>query len=143
MAHGTWFSNAGVREETPGDKTPTETSSIYAQVEIVLGEGLARELGEDLKGQPLGPGDTLTVGPRQCLVVGVMTGAETTFGSEIWAKRQKVGEMFGKEDTYTAIVLRAKSPEIAKELADRLSLDFKKAAVTAMTEPDYFAKMGD
>jgi hypothetical protein len=143
LARGNWFSDAGVRERSPGEKEAADVSSVYAQVEIVLGEGLARELGDDLKGPPLGPGDTLMVGPRQCLVVGVMTGAETTFGSEIWAKRQKVGEMFGKENTYTAIVLRAKSPEVAKELADRLSIDFKRSAVTAMTEPDYFAKMGD
>jgi ABC-type antimicrobial peptide transport system permease subunit len=76
-------------------------------------------------------------------VVGIMRGAETTFGSEVWAKRQKVGEVFNKEDLYTAIVLRAASPARARELAARLSRDFKKSAVSAQTESDYFARMAD
>jgi hypothetical protein len=137
---GRWFSRSGVRETAPA-KRRTRGGSPYALVEAVIGEGLARELGKDLGQDSLGTGDVLTIGPRQWVVVGIMRGPETTFGSEIWAKRQKVGEVFHKEDVYTSVVLRAESPARARELAERLSRDFKKSAVSAQTEPDYFAKM--
>jgi len=40
-------------------------------------------------------------------------------------------------------VLRAESPAKARELAERLSRDFKKSAVSARTEPEHFAKMAE
>jgi ABC-type antimicrobial peptide transport system permease subunit len=88
-------------------------------------------------------GDLFPLGPRQGIVVGILRSAETTFGSEVWAKRQKVGEIFGKENVYTSIVLRTDGPARAKQLAEWLSRDFKKSAVSAMTEPEYFAKMAE
>jgi putative ABC transport system permease protein len=142
LASGTWFSQAGVRDLSPG-QAASGTSSAYAQVEVVLGEGLAREFGRDRGKESLEIGDVFPLGPRQGLVVGIMRGAETTFGSEVWAKRQKVGEIFGKENLYTSIVLRTDGSARAKRLADWLSRDFKKTAVSAMTEPEYFAKMAE
>jgi hypothetical protein len=139
LVEGTWFSGAGVRAAD----APTAGAAPYAQIEAVLGEGLAREIGRDQGKESLVPGDVLTIGPREWLIVGLVRGAETTFGSEVWAKRQKVGEVFNKQDAYTSIVLRAASPAAARELAERLSRDFKKAAVSAQTEPAYFARMGD
>ena len=141
LVAGTWFSGAGVRASAQvGDAGSDSPSTL---VEAVLGEGLARELGNDRGQESLGVGDVLTIGPRDWVVVGIMRGAETTFGSEVWAKRQKVGEVFNKPNLYTSIVLRAESPDSAKELAERLSRDFKKSAVSAQTESDYFAKMAD
>jgi cell division protein FtsX len=142
LASGTWFSQAGVREMSAGVQT-TASASAYAQVEAVLGEGLAREFGRDREKESLEVGDVFSFGPRQGIVVGIMRGAETTFGSEVWAKRQKVGEIFGKENLYTSIVLRTGGPMQAKRLADWLSRDFKKTPVSAMTEPEYFAKMAE
>jgi cell division protein FtsX len=139
LSSGTWFSQAGVRDVSPG----TGAASAYAQVEAVLGEGLAREFGRDRDKESLEVGDVFSFGPRQGIVVGIMRGAETTFGSEVWAKRQKVGEIFGKENLYTSIVLRTGGPGQARRLADWLSRDFKKTAVSAMTEPEYFAKMAE
>jgi cell division protein FtsX len=142
LTDGTWFSEAGVRDPSPsegqGASAPGRTL-----VEAVVGDGLARELGKDLGKESLEIGDVLTLGPRQWVVTGILHGAQSTFGSEVWAKPQKVGEIFNKEGMYTSIVLRADSPARAKELAERLSRDFKKSAVTAMTEPDYFAKMAE
>jgi len=139
LAEGEWFSTAGVR----GPSADVEQRSVHAQVEVVIGEGLSRDLGMELQGRPFAVEDTFDVAERQCLVVGIMRGADTTFGSEIWAKRQKVGEMFNKENIYTSIVLRATSPAVAIELAERLSREYKKSAVTAMTEPEYFKMMAD
>jgi hypothetical protein len=142
LTAGTWFSGAGVQERSPGSDGATNASP-YALVEAVIGEGLARDIGSEAGKESLGVGDVLTIGPREWVIVGLMRGPQTTFGSEIWAKRQKVGEVFNKDNIYTSIVLRAESPAAAEELADRLSRDFKKSAVTAMTEPAYFAKMAD
>jgi hypothetical protein len=141
LVAGSWFSQAGVRAPSPG--VPAASTSSDMLVEAVIGEGLARELGKVRGKASLQPGDLLTIGPRDWVVVGVMRGAETTFGSEVWAKRQKVGEIFNKDNLYTAIVLRAESPARARELAERLSRDFKKSAVSAQTESDYFAKMAE
>jgi ABC-type antimicrobial peptide transport system permease subunit len=141
LVSGRWFSRVGVRAPSAAEKAAG--ASLFAQVEAVVGEGLAREIGRDFGKESLEPGDVLTIGPREWVVVGIMRGAETTFGSEVWARRQQVGEIFNKENLYTAVVLRAASPERAKVLAERLSHDFKKAAVSAQTEPDYFAKMAE
>jgi hypothetical protein len=140
LVSGRWFSGSGIRAPTSGAEAG---GSPYAQVEAVVGEGLARELGQERGKQMLEPGDVLTIGPREWVIVGIMRGAETTFGSEVWAKRQKVGEAFHKEDLYTAVVLRAESAARARELAERLSRDFKKSAVSAQTESDYFGKMSE
>jgi putative ABC transport system permease protein len=137
LSSGAWFSQAGVREPLAG------ATSAYAHVEAILGEGLAREFGRDRDKESLEVGDVFPLGPRQGVVVGIMRGAETTFGSEVWAKRQKIGEIFGKENLYTSMVLRTEGPARAKQLAEWLSRDFKKVPVSAMTEPEYFAKMAE
>ena len=139
LAEGEWFSEAGVR----GAPSGTQQSQVYSNVEVVIGEGLAREMGMEIQGKPFGIGATFEAAQRQCVVVGIMRGAASTFTSEIWAKRQKVAEMFNKENLYTSIVLRTESSAVAKELAEWLSHEYKKSAVTAMTEPDYFKKMSE
>jgi hypothetical protein len=142
LVAGTWFSGAGVRARSAAN-TAAAGASPYALVEAVVGESLARAIGQDQGKESLAVGDVLTLGPRDWLIVGIMRGAETTFGSEVWAKRQKVGEVFNKENLYTSVVLRAESPAAARELAGRLSRDFKKSAVSAQTESDYFSRMAD
>jgi hypothetical protein len=142
LVAGTWFSSAGVRDPSPAQRAAAGASP-YSLVEAVIGAGLARELGKDHGKESLEAGDVLTIGPRNWVVVGIMAGAETTFGSEVWARRQTVGEVFNKPNVYTSIVLRAASGVSAKELAQRLSRDFKRSAVSAQTEPDYFAKMAE
>ena len=122
---------------------PLARRDLGTSIEAVIGEGLARDIGQEQGKESLELGDVLTIGPRRWVIVGLVRGAQTTFGSEIWAKRQKVAEIFNKENVYTSIVLRAKSPAVAEELAERLSRDFKKSAVSAMTEPEYFTKMGE
>jgi hypothetical protein len=142
LVDGKWFSGAGVR-------SPAQTGSGVPGVlpggliEAVVGEALAREIGRCYGKQSLEPGDVLTIGPREWVVAGIMRGAETTFGSEVWAKRQLVAEVFNKRSRYTSVVLRAESPAGAKELAERLSHAFKKSAVSAQVESDYFAKMAE
>src|SRR5262249_52341950 len=64
-----------------------------------------------------------------------------TFGSEVWAKRSIVGPMFGKFPNYSSLVLRTKNGATAKVLAGYLNKDFKKTALNAQTEIEYYSKM--
>jgi hypothetical protein len=143
LVAGRWFSGTGARYPSALGQGGGRAESPYALVEAVVGEGLAREIGKDHGKESLEVGDELTIGPRKWVVVGIVRGAETTFGSEVWAKRQLVGEVFNKKNLYTSVVLRAESPARARELADRLSREFKKSAISAQTESDYFSRMAE
>lgn len=131
---GQWFSVAGV--QAAGGDAANDQQLIQA----VVGEGAAKEFGRD-QGKPrLDVGDTFELGPRRWIVVGVMRSAGSTFDSEVWAKRELVGPMFGKEG-YSSMVLRTADAAGAAELARYLKEDYKKAALNAMPEIDYFASL--
>ncbi len=130
---GEWFSEAGVQT------VPTEYGD-KAVIQVVLGGGLGRELGKDQGKESLAVGDTFDIGPRTCVVVGLLDSAGSTFDSEIWAKKQLVGPMFGKEN-YSTLVLRTANAEEAKRLKDDLTTNFKKAALQAQVETEYYEKL--
>lgn len=130
---GAWFSPAGV-EDLSG--------SNEAAIQTVLGEGIAREFGKDQQREPLRAGDVFEIGPRKWIVTGVLRSAGSTFDSEIWAKRQVVGPIFGKEN-YTSLVLRTRDGDTAKTLADDLTKNFKKAALQAQRESDYYSRLSE
>src|SRR5207237_3461649 len=93
---GTTFSGAGVRSVGAGR---------LDAIEAILGEGVARALAGEGK-ERLDVGDVFDLGPRQWVVMGVLKSAGSTFDSEVWAKGQKVGDQFGKQNVYSSIVLR-------------------------------------
>lgn len=134
---GQWFSDAGV--QTRGDVSGTGDDQA---VQAVLGEGVAGQLGQDVGKERLEVGDLFDLGPRKWVVVGVMKSSGSTFGSEIWAKRSLVGPMFGKE-AYSSVVLRTANAETAKQVADDLTKNFKKAALQAEPETEYFSKLSE
>lgn len=144
-AGGRWFSQAGVQQLPSSDGGP---GASRPAIEVVLGEGIARELARDRKGattrnpQRLDVGDSFVLGDRHWSVVGVMQSAGSTFDSEVWAKRAIIGPMFGKE-TYTSLVLRAVDEQAAVRLKDFFNLEFKKAAVQALLEREYFASLAE
>jgi ABC-type lipoprotein release transport system permease subunit len=133
---GKWFSEAGVQEITrPGSKNPEPA------IQAVLGEGVARILGQDKNKERLEVGDIFELGPRQWVVTGIMKSEGSTFGSEVWAKRSLVGPMFGK-DQITCLVARTKDAQTAKDVAEDLSTNFK-PAVRAEPETVYYSKLGE
>lgn len=102
----TWFSDAGVREIAKGGETA---------IEVVLGDGIARDLGADRKSDALATarnksrldvGDTFDVGGRLWVVAGVMASTGSLYDSEVWAKQSQIGPLFGKPN-YTTFALRA------------------------------------
>ena len=129
---GRWFNQAGV-EPVPGTKGETA-------IQAVIGEGLARELGPDQNKKSLEVGDYFELGPRKWIVVGILKSGGSTFDSEVWSKFQIVGEQFGKR-TYTTCVVRAADKDAAMTLAKDLSDNYKKPAVTASIEEEYYSRM--
>ncbi len=132
---GSWFSEAGV-QKIQGVSDNRDDQAVQA----VLGEGVASQMGQD-RGKPsLAVGDVFELGPRKWVVVGLMKSSGSTFGSEIWAKRSLVGPMFG-ESAYSSIVLRTQNRKSAKEVSNDLSRNFKRAALRAQPETEYFAEL--
>src|SRR5262249_33390782 len=135
---GRWFSEAGV-QEIAGDKSGKGGGE--QAIQVVLGEGVARILGQDKNKERLDIGDTFELGPRKWVVTGIMKSEGSTYGSEGWAKRRLVGPMFGK-DQITCMVVRTKDAESAEAVADDLSKNFK-PAVRAEPEKVYYSKLGE
>ncbi len=142
---GSWFSEAGVQSASAAGG-PAAAAPL---VQAVLGEGIAHELGRSRSRQELATarnrdrldvGDTFVLGDRRWVVVGVLKSVGLTFNSEIWAKRALVAALFGK-DTYTTLVLRTKDATAAQKLKTFLGRDYKKAAVEAQVETEWYATL--
>lgn len=130
-----WLSDAGVQGQ----------ANNLSYIEVVLGEGIANELGYDRppgEAKSLVPGDVIRLRDREGLVVGVMHSRGTTYDSEVWAKQQIVGPMFGKR-TYTTLVCRTADADAATKLAAFLKTDFKEAALNARPEIEYFQSLNE
>ena len=142
---GEWFSAAGVQA---GEAT-SDGGVGESVIEAVVGEGVAREFGRDpdvqdlpsvKKLKRLDVGDLLRMGGRTWRIVGVMKSGGSTFDSEVWALRSLVGPLFGKR-TYTSLVVRAESVRVARKLKTYFNDEFKKAALQAQLETEYFASL--
>jgi ABC-type lipoprotein release transport system permease subunit len=134
---GEWFTDPGVQEP----KGKATGKGALPLIKVVVGEGVARILGQDQKKESLEVGDTFELGPRRWIVTGIMKSAGSTFGSEIWAKHNLVGPMFGK-DQFTCLVARTKDAATASNLAEYLRKDFK-PAVRAEPELEYYSKLSE
>jgi putative ABC transport system permease protein len=139
---GQWFSEAGVQGAN---------SAGEPLMQAVLGEGVAQEFARDQGNRNLASvrnrnrldvGDTFVLGNHTWVVVGILKSAGSTFNSEIWAKRSLAASLFGK-DTYSSLVLRTKDAATAEKMKTFLSKDYKKAAVSAQLETEYYKGMSE
>jgi len=135
LREGKVFSQAGVR-------TVKVDGLERTAVEAILGEGIARTLGEDVDKPSLQEGDLFYLGDSEqpFVVAGISSTSGSTFDSEIWAKQSLVGRKFGK-NSYSTVVLRTEGAEDAQALSVELRDDFKKAAVRARTEQEYYSSL--
>jgi putative ABC transport system permease protein len=109
-------------------------------IEVILGAGIAKELGSDRPGGPIQCGEILSIGGRKWIVVGIMSTANSSFASEVWCRDYLIQEMFGRRNSYTTYVIATRSPKAAERVAKELK-QFKELAVEAMIETDYYAKL--
>ena len=124
-----WFSEAGVRAVGKEGETA---------IEVVLGDGIARDLGADRKRGELASarnrtrldvGDTFDVGGRLWIVTGVMAASGSLYDSEVWSKQSQIGALFGKPN-YTTFVLRA-DPNFRRDLREEFLATRRKKAEEA------------
>ena len=87
-------------------------------------------------------GDLFTLGDRAWVVAGIMSSSGSTFNSEVWARRQLIGPLFGKEN-YTSMIVRTADDAAAADFCDFLKEKYSKAAVAARVETDYYASLSD
>lgn len=136
---GDWFSPRGVRTVNIATDDGTRQDTAY---EIVLGEGVARIIGEDIFGRPLQPGDVVEIGPRRWVVTGVMRSEGSTFGSEVWARDTIIGETFGRQNSYSSYVARTASEPIARAAAQLLKKEkIGGISFQAYTEREYYSNL--
>jgi putative ABC transport system permease protein len=136
---GRWISEGGV-EEIPAAGVNSSPSVV---IQAVLGNGLAAELGYDRpERRPLTVGDTFPLGARTWKVTGILDSTGSTFDSEVWAKRSRVGEDFGKQNTFSSYLIRTAGVADAKALTEDLK-NYKKAALNPQVETEYFSKQAE
>jgi ABC-type lipoprotein release transport system permease subunit len=115
-------------------------------IEIVLGDGAAKAFGADFGKPALGPGDVVEIGAgRSWVVVGVLSPANNTFGSEIWARDRPVQDNFGRNNpfTYTSYVVRTKNARTAELAAAALKNARGLGNLQATPERVYYSKLSD
>jgi len=123
-----WFSEAGVSQDKQ-------------EIEAVLGEGMAMELGGDQYKERLEVGDTFELADRMWKVIGIMKSEGSTFGSEIWAKQALIAPIFNRAN-YSSLVMRVEpdTMEAARTFAFHLKTRASPKS-NAMAEIDYFARL--
>jgi ABC-type lipoprotein release transport system permease subunit len=131
LEQGTWFSPRGINPQT-------------GHYEIVLGHGIARVLGADQGGEPLGPGDSMTIGPRRWYVTGVMKPTSSVFSSEVWARDELVARYFGNVKdggvSYTSFVVRVKDSARVQQAARQIKKVTVQGDLEAFPEREYYAR---
>ena len=94
-----------------------------------------------MKKKRLEVGDVFELGPKKWKVVGILQSAGTTFNSEVWGKRAYVGELYGKPNSISSLVIRTASAKDAEWLAQDLKENYKKSNLQTQTETQYYSKL--
>jgi ABC-type lipoprotein release transport system permease subunit len=134
---GKWFPGGGFQQRRRSGKDKAAPETLH---EVIVGEGVARDLGGDLNKDSLEVGDVFDIGPVKAVVVGIMKSGGSTFGSEVWAQSVWVGERFNKKNTFSSIVSRTRDEATAKRASEMVKAH-KEGAATAMPETEYYSKM--
>jgi ABC-type antimicrobial peptide transport system permease subunit len=140
---GDWFSSAGV------GVVPGASADALPAVQVLLGAGIARELGRDRWPEAIAQarhkdrldvGDTFRLDNREWLVAGVFQSTGSSYDSEVWAKQSLIGPMFGKEN-YSSLVARTANAVAAEKLREYFVKDYTKAKLAAIVETKYFESL--
>jgi ABC-type lipoprotein release transport system permease subunit len=108
--------------------------------EVLLGAGIAGELGRDRPGGPIQCGEILHIGGRKWIVVGIMSSANSSFASELWCRATILQEQFGRRNSYSSYVVATPNAQTARKVAKEMK-DFKQVALEALPETEYFSKL--
>jgi ABC-type lipoprotein release transport system permease subunit len=139
LSHGSWPSASGARE-VPVTSADGRTYLDSAR-EAVFGEGIARILGGDIGKATLLPGDVIEIGRRRWYVSGIMKGSGSTFASEVWTLDSHLQKDFGRDNSYTAYVVRTPSAALAQRAAEAIKNFRSERNLQAMPERVYYGKL--
>ena len=138
LAVGRWPEGSQIVRYTDETGSPKETTAH----EIVLGDGIAKVFGQDVRKEKLELGDLVDIGPRKWIVVGIMNPGATTFGSEVWTTRQPVADNFGRKNSYSTYVIRVTGdPSDAEEVAKWIKGFRANQTYDAKTERKYYESL--
>jgi putative ABC transport system permease protein len=156
LEEGRWISEQGVQtiKGTGKESWTAEQAALIAglgvagvagipddrAIEVVIGAGIAQELGKDRPGGPVKVGEILEIGPRKWIVVGVMSTASSTFASEVWARDYILQDLFGRKSSYNSYIVATKNAKTALQMAKDLK-DFKEIPLNAQPETEYYSKL--
>jgi ABC-type antimicrobial peptide transport system permease subunit len=157
LQEGQWFSQQGVRAlksaTTSTEKNYNETAlvalagvaaasaaPIDRAIEVVIGAGIAKELGNDRPGGPVKVGEVLDLRDRKWIVVGIMSTGNSTFSSEVWARDYLVQDLFGRKNSYSSYVVATHDAKVAEKMSKDLK-EFKEVALNALPEKEYYSKL--
>ncbi len=105
------------------------------QSEVMIGKAVQRETGFQV-------GDLLEVGRKRWRISGVFEAKGSALESEVWTDLSELASQFRREGSFSSVVLRAPSAEVAAELSERLAHS-RSVRVEAMTETTYYQKQAE
>ncbi|HYV39485.1 MAG TPA: FtsX-like permease family protein [Gemmataceae bacterium] len=162
LQDGKWFSQEGLRKiaadsASGKDFSPTALTALAGvaapaaapddrAIEVVIGAGIAKELGTDkdiTTGKPRGTikvSDILDIGGRKWIVTGIMSTGNSSFASEMWCRDTILQEQFGRRNSYSTFVIALNDPVLAEKVSKELK-NYKELSVNVMTEKEYYANL--
>jgi ABC-type antimicrobial peptide transport system permease subunit len=123
-----------------------EVFAIRPHVRIVDGRKFEPGKGEVVAGRSLVSrfkdlklGSEVVFGRVSFKVVGVFDAEGGGFNSEVWGAAQDIGNAFRRGAGFSSALLRAASPDEARQLVERIKAD-PRLKLQSMLEPEYFAE---
>lgn len=143
LVDGTGSMSVSVRGTTPAG------IRMRSQVKLVQGRWFQPNLSEAVvprrmvgKYVGLELGRTFEMASRRWTVVGVFDGDGSAFDSEIWIDANDLTQAFHRNNAFSSVLVRLRSPESAPAFIAEMESDVR-LKLEAKTEPRYFAEMGD
>lgn len=143
LADGTGSMSVSVRGTTPAG------IRMRDQVKLVEGRWFQPNLSEvvvprRMVGKYVGLelGHSFDMASRRWTVVGVFDGDGSAFDSEIWIDANDLTQAFHRNNAFSSVLARLRSPESAPAFIAEMESDVR-LKLEAKTEPRYFAEMGD
>jgi putative ABC transport system permease protein len=89
--------------------------------------------------QNCGLGESVGTGKASWTVVGIFDAGQTAYGSEMWTDVNDVANAFGRGNSYSSVLLRARDPAMVSAISERVS-DDQRLQLKAEPEPEYYAQ---
>jgi putative ABC transport system permease protein len=100
--------------------------------ELTVSQSIAERLSD------CGLGEQLGTGKASWKVVGIFDAGQTAYGSEMWTDVHDVANAFGRRNSYSSVLMRARDTTTLRGLTERIS-DDQRLQLKAEPEMQYYA----